>query len=125
MSHYEVAYPRAAPIQAAQDLFQIFRAGEIQSRKSEAGIMAYNIQGFGQAMLLGNPDGPLFGATSEEQDQLEVFGAALDKINQEAADANPELEMGYASSPMGKVDWKAALQFFIKFILPLLLKDSE
>lgn len=49
------AYPTQLPLDAVQKLIEIVKTKAIQERKAEFGLAAWNVQGYAQSMLLGNP----------------------------------------------------------------------
>lgn len=56
MSKFEVTYPVSIPAAAISEVVRMVRGGTILSEKSLAGLAAYNVQGYLQSKLAGNPD---------------------------------------------------------------------
>jgi hypothetical protein len=100
-------------------LIQIARGGmdEILARKAEVALHGWNIQGFGQAMILGNPDaGPFQSMAPDEEANL---GEQLNELSSAFASATGKpTEQVYSS---GRIDWAKWAKFFVEVILPLLL----
>jgi hypothetical protein len=111
MSH--VAYPAQFPARCVADLIQIARGGldELRARKAEVGLHAWNIQGFAQSVLLGNPE-PIHGMSSDDEANLLE---QLNELNLCVSGAFPS--HSYAAA----IDWRAALKFFVENVLPILL----
>jgi peptidoglycan/xylan/chitin deacetylase (PgdA/CDA1 family) len=116
MAH--VSYPTAFPSECIGDLIQIARGGmdEIIARKAEVGLHGWNIQGFGQAMILGNPEGPFGALSSDEEANL---GEQLNELS--AAFASATGKPGEQVYAAGRIDWAKWAKFFVEVILPILL----
>jgi len=127
---HEVQYPRTAPTDCAMELFGYIRAGTVAENKAAAALCFWIVLGFILSMLFGNPDGPVFGSTPEESDELAAFNAAVGKINEAVASEQYGTEFTEpAEGTYGARDWKKLFDFFVKnvlpIILPLILKDSD
>jgi hypothetical protein len=120
MAH--TAYPSEFPLECISSLIQIGRGGfdEIIARKAEVGLHAWNIQGYGQSILLGSPDGP-FTATNEAEEAnfaeqanelVAVYQSAMGERSPQAFAAVGRFER--------RIDWLKLLAF-LKEILPLIL----
>jgi hypothetical protein len=118
MAH--LPYPTEFPAECIGELIQIARGGmdEIVARKAEVGLHVWNIQGFGQSVLLGSPDGPFHAMSPDEEanigEQLNELAAAFGSATGQQA------EKVYSA---GKIDWAKWITFFIQVILPLILKS--
>lgn len=117
MAH--VSYPESFPLECVSDLIQIGRGGmeEILARKSEVGLHFWNVQGFAQKAILGDPDNPIFGSADDEADAAEqvaefvsVYSSACGKPETFAADFGRER----------RIDWLKLIAF-LKEIAPIIL----
>lgn len=64
-------YPVNLPLDAVQKLIEIVKSKKLVERKAEFGLAAWNVQGFGQKMLLGNPDTvPITSSIADDADLL-------------------------------------------------------
>jgi hypothetical protein len=116
MAH--VSYPATFPSECVGSLIQIARGGteEIAARKAEVGLHGWNLQGYGQSVILGNPEGPFAALSADDEANLgeqlnelaSVFGSATGKPSEQVFAA-------------GRIDWKKWAKFFIDVILPLIL----
>ena len=111
-------YPAAFPSECIGELIQIARGGmdEIVARKADVGLHGWNIQGFAQAMLLGNPDGPFGALSADEESNL---GEQLNEL--EAAFASAAGKPSDQVYSAGRIDWAKWIKFFIEVILPIIL----
>lgn len=117
MAHH-VAYPTSFPAECIADLINIGRGGldEIKNRRAEVGLHFWNVQGFAQSMLLGNPDnvGDCPCATTDDED-MAVAVQDLCVVYSSAAG------IAYQPATFGaRINW-AQLIAFLKEILPIIL----
>lgn len=105
---FEVGYPKNPPFTAAQYLIGCI-TGTTTLDKRIAGLAGYNIQGYAQGKLLGDPDGGVSVASVGDMTKEEAI-AALALIPPH------ENEVGVASA----IPW-AKLAKFIRVVLPLIL----
>lgn len=119
MAH--VLYPSSFPTDCVSALIQIARGGkdELIARRAEVGAHVWNIQGFAQSVFLGNPDAPFAASSGETGD----IGERVNELNAACMAAS-----GDTSFAAAKLDWRAALKFFLEnvlpYLLPLILKDE-
>lgn len=134
MAH--VSYPVSFPTECVGDLIAIGRGGwdQIIANKSEVGLHFWNLQGWGQATLLGNPDGPFTAMSAtdeadliEELDELrEVFrSCCADRVS---ASGISETKSVFADTESfgvgGRIQWAKVIAF-IKQVMPLILLFLE
>ena len=76
-------YPATLPLTEATEAFAIIKAGEFATCTPELGYDLWQVQGYVQKILLGDPNAPVvFGATADEDAAVE---AAFDKLHGELA----------------------------------------
>lgn len=117
MAH--VSYPSSFPLECITDLITIVRNGELVTHRAEVGLHGWNIAGFALSMILGNPEGPFTALAPNEEAELagkvgELYAAFPDATQYDAANFGA-----------GKVNWKALLEFALKYLLPLILEKEQ
>lgn len=106
---FEVGYPKNPPFNAAQYLIGCI-TGTNTVDKRIAGLAGYNIQGYAQGKLLGEPDGGVSVASVGDMTKEEAV-ATLQMIPE---DPN-------AVVAAGAIPW-AKLVKFVRVMLPLILE---
>jgi hypothetical protein len=130
MSHFhEVFYPSQAPIECITSLVGIMRGGreQIVAQRKTAGLDFWNIQGFAQRVGIGVPDDVHASGASEVK-----FGSSTgdDAPTEEEFETKCRecCEAGLAATgqrfgamDFGKMDWRAAMKWFMTNIAPLII----
>lgn len=122
MSKYEVTYPAQPPIAAAKDVFDIVRGGPdvIFARRAELGLAWYQVQGYAQGLVFGNPDDlNVIGVTHDAPIASLTQSEFLDAM--ELLSLQPVAAGTDVVEAASKIDWKAILKFFLTNILPLII----
>jgi len=97
---------------------------EVLARKAEVGLHVWNLQGYAQAMILGNPEGP-FGesatAAADSAAQVEELQLAMSNLDDGRFAANEPVVVG------GRIDWAKLMALVMKLlpiILPLIMETE-
>lgn len=123
MPRYETAYPTKVPVEAAKDLYGFVKEGAILERRSEAALAAYQVMGYAQSVLLGNPDalhviGDASPAGPCEAPTKEQFLSLVEAMAvQPVGDAAPQIAQS-------KIPLAQIIRYIITVILPLILDDK-
>jgi hypothetical protein len=65
-----IAYPTSIPLDAVTDTIRIVRGGTIQAEAKQLGLNIWNIQGYMQSVILGNPMAVINGEPPTEECKL-------------------------------------------------------
>lgn len=117
MAH--VSYPSSFPLECITDLITIVRNGELVTHRAEVGLHGWNIAGFALSMIVGNPEGPFAALEPDEEAEL---ATKVEELYAEFPDS-PRFDSPAAVGAR-KVNWKALLEFALKYLLPLIMDDE-
>lgn len=126
-----VNYPTELPVESMGVLFDIASNGAFKSRIEEFGLHAWNVQGFGQSVLLGDPnkidikshiETPVDvlaakGVQIESYEAVEIMGRASGRISS-GDDGTATLD---------RAKWVKVLAYLAKLlpmVLPLILEEE-
>lgn len=123
---YEVSFPTKVPTQAALDLYGFVKAGTLKENFPKANAAFYNVQGYVQGVIAGNPDAVnVVGCDDVGSDgecgaepplTMEEGLETLKSLSGLSAECDKPAVMTAIPAPMAKF-----LKFLLTVVLPLLV----
>ncbi len=110
-------YPDAAPIPCIAQTINIIRTGEVSEKKEELFLHLWNIQGYAQKVLLGEPEQDVHLLAGNNEQQLVALESALTDMQNTL---NAQL-FGDASEPQAAMD-PATIIALVSLVLKLISK---
>jgi len=117
MSQGEQDYPSVLPIEGVQEIIRIVRAGSIVAERSAFAKHAWNVQGYLQKVVLGEP--PVLIGTNGPVSDVEVLSAL------ESLKSNAYATAEGVTAPPLSLPVQAILTWLVNKLLQALLSQAD